>query len=291
MNLSELRTRIRSLIREPRENFIRDDELNAWFNDMSYECTKDLLYPWKEWTVHGIEEQADYTVPTDFIQVHPLLNVMFGDERAEKRDVVWLEHTDPNYRSATGVDYPDYHYFRFQNKLSFYPPLKLIASGSATAGSATTTLIDAAASFASSYVGHSIRNITDGSNALITAVTSTTQLTATLSGGSDNNWTSGDTYKINRAGYVPYLYRETAMAENTETNVIATEFPYLLIYRVFPLADIKVYRTDSASQSAARIDRIDKLSQVEYLRAKKFVSEKIRGHNNRTISPSENTHG
>ena len=105
MNLSELRTRIRSLIREPRENFIRDDELNAWFNDMSYECTKDLLYPWKEWTVHGIEEQADYTVPTDFIQVHPLLNVMFGDERAEKRDVVWLEHTDPNYRSVRLLEF------------------------------------------------------------------------------------------------------------------------------------------------------------------------------------------
>lgn len=287
MNLLEARTRIRSLLREPRENYVRDDELTAWINDMCFECTKDLLYPWKEWTLHGVEEQADYTVPTDFIQVHPLLNVMFGDERAEKRDVVWLERTDPNYRSASGVDYPDYFYTRFYNKLSIYPPLKLIASGTATAGSGTTTLIDSTASFTSSYVGHSIRNITDGSNALITAVTSATQLTAALSGGSDNNWTSNDTYKINRAGYVPYLYKETTLAENTDTNIMITQFPYVVIYRVMPMADLKCYRTDSASQMAARIDRFDKLYQVEYLRAKKFVSEQIRGHANRTISPSE----
>jgi hypothetical protein len=289
MDLKSLRTRIRSLIREPRENFIRDDELNDWFNDMSFECTKDLLYPWKEWVLHGIEEQYDYTVPTDFVQVHPLLNVMFGDQLSRKRDVPMLEKTDPNYKSASGIDYPDYYYFRFYNKLSLYPPLKLIASGTATAGSGTTTLIDSAASFTSSYVGHSVRRVSDGLYGLITAVTSTTQLTATLSGS--GNWTFGDAYKINRAGYVPYLYRETTMSADTDTNVIATEFPWLLVYRVYPMADIKAHRTDSASQSAARIERVDKLSLAEYLRAKKFISEKIRGHNTRTVMPSETSYG
>lgn len=284
MNLGELRTRVRSLIREPRENFIRDDEMNAWFNDMSFECTKDLLYPWKEWTLHGIEEQYDYTVPTDFLGFHPLLHVMCGDERIEKRDPIWLEHTDSNYLSASGVDYPDYFYFRFYNKLSLYPPLKLLASGTATAGSAGTVLVDSAASFTSDYIGRSIRNLTDGSNGLITAVTSATQLTATMSTGA---WNVGDTYKINRVVYVPYYYREETMTEDDDTNVMVTEFPWLVIYKVIPLADIKAYRNDSASQMQARIQRFDQLYSVEYGRAKKRISELIRGHDTRTVSPSE----
>jgi hypothetical protein len=43
--------------------------------------------------------------------------------------------------------------------------------------------------------GKAIYNTTDSSNGLITAVTEDT-VTCTLSGGTNNTWTSGDTYKI-----------------------------------------------------------------------------------------------
>jgi hypothetical protein len=87
MNLKSLRTRIRSLCREPRENFLRDDELNDWLNDASFEATKDLSYPWSEMVLHGVEEQADYTFPTDFVRLHNLLDVFFGKKRLTKRTV------------------------------------------------------------------------------------------------------------------------------------------------------------------------------------------------------------
>lgn len=47
----------------------------------------------------------------------------------------------------------------------------------------------------SAYVGMYIYNLTDGSKGEITANAATT-VTATLSGGTDNNWDTGDTFKI-----------------------------------------------------------------------------------------------
>src|SRR3990172_10835208 len=186
MNLLALRTRIRSLCREPRENYLLDSEITDWINDASFEATKDSGYPWKEMTLHGIEEQADYSYPSDFIKLQPLLDVMFAKKELTKKTEKCLQTEFPDYQSATGVDFPEYCYTRFFNKLSIYPSPKLVASGTATAGSGTSTLIDSSASFASSYVGHSIRNITDGSNGLITAYISATQITAALSGGTNN---------------------------------------------------------------------------------------------------------
>lgn len=45
------------------------------------------------------------------------------------------------------------------------------------------------------HVGYTIYNITDGSSGIITANTGTT-ITATLHGGTENDWDTGDTYKI-----------------------------------------------------------------------------------------------
>ncbi len=47
------------------------------------------------------------------------------------------------------------------------------------------------------WVGYTIKNITDGSQALITANTATT-ITGVLYGGTENDWDSGDTYHIAR---------------------------------------------------------------------------------------------
>lgn len=62
--------------------------------------------------------------------------------------------------------------------------------------SGAATLTDSAATWTSGeYVGLVLYNITDGSSGLITANTGTT-ITATLSGGTENDWDSGDSYRI-----------------------------------------------------------------------------------------------
>ena len=59
------------------------------------------------------------------------------------------------------------------------------------------TLTDSIAAFAadSTLTGQIIYNVTDGSEGYITANTST-NVTATLAGGTDNTWTINDVYKI-----------------------------------------------------------------------------------------------
>jgi hypothetical protein len=56
-------------------------------------------------------------------------------------------------------------------------------------------------------VGDEVQNTTDGSTALITAVT-TNNIAGTLVGGTDNDWDSGDTFEVyvmNRAGHSVYI--------------------------------------------------------------------------------------
>lgn len=68
--------------------------------------------------------------------------------------------------------------------------------GTHTGSSNAATLSDSTRSWTTDiYVGKTIYNLTDGSSGTITANTSNT-ITATLSGGSENDWDSGDVYLI-----------------------------------------------------------------------------------------------
>jgi len=286
MNLAGLTTRVRSLIREPRENHVLDDEIHDWLNDMSFESTKELNFPWDEEIVHCIEDTADYALPTDFIKYHPLLNVFFDQKKADKFGGKWIEYNYPQYQKAESQTQPSVYYTRYHNKISIYPPPSLIAEGTATAGSGLATLIDSAAAFGSDLVGRSIRNVTDGNSyGLITAVTSVTQLTAALTGGTADVWADGDEYKINVSGTIPSVYKEATMVDDGDESLIAEKFPYLLVYKVAPLAEIKAFRTDPAAQFTARNQRYDSLYASEFLKAKKQVNEFVRGNKDRTISP------
>jgi hypothetical protein len=69
-------------------------------------------------------------------------------------------------------------------------------NGSHDGSANSATLDDSSASWtASQWVGYTIRNQTDGSSGVITANTSS-QITVTLTGGTDNDWDSGDIYLI-----------------------------------------------------------------------------------------------
>lgn len=72
----------------------------------------------------------------------------------------------------------------------------LLASGTHTGSDGASTLTDSTQSWTpDEFSGKKIVNITDGSSGSITGNTSTT-VTATLSGGTDNDWDTGDVYRI-----------------------------------------------------------------------------------------------
>ncbi len=72
-------------------------------------------------------------------------------------------------------------------------------TGSHTGAADAAVLTDSAANWrVDELVGRTITNDTDGSSGVITANTANT-VTATLSGGTDNDWDNGDTYTIENA--------------------------------------------------------------------------------------------
>jgi hypothetical protein len=72
-----------------------------------------------------------------------------------------------------------------------------VVSGTHDGGQNQAMLTDSGADFVTAGVaaGDIVHNTTDGSSGTITAVTATT-VTATLAGGSDNDWDNGDAYSI-----------------------------------------------------------------------------------------------
>jgi len=74
-------------------------------------------------------------------------------------------------------------------------------SGSHTGADDQAVLTDATKSWTvDEHVGRVVRNLTDGSKGTITANTATT-ITATLAGGTENDWDTGDTYDIRHQDY------------------------------------------------------------------------------------------
>ena len=74
-----------------------------------------------------------------------------------------------------------------------------VVSYACTGGGTSTSLQDTVNSFTALNIatGDTVENVTDGSSATVTTITDADNIiTAALSGGSDNTWTSGDTYSF-----------------------------------------------------------------------------------------------
>ena len=101
--------------------------------------------------------------------------------------------------------------------------------GTHTAANSTTVLTDANAQFwnTNEYQGFIIENVTDGSTGLISAGTGTTQ-TATLFGGVDNTWQTGDLYRMRypNTGYE----RLTSQADLILKRMIETNSDAVIAY-------------------------------------------------------------
>ncbi|GAI75990.1 unnamed protein product, partial [marine sediment metagenome] len=97
------------------------------------------------------------------------------------------------------------------------------AVGVHTGADGAAALTDAEAHFvADELVGLMIKNLTDGSSGAITANTET-GVTATLVGGTNNDWDSGDAYVIEGAGYDTEDWDSFAPAFGAGSSIRQTE--------------------------------------------------------------------
>jgi hypothetical protein len=121
-----------------------------------------------------------------------------------------------------------------------------------TGGGTSTLLQDSVNNFTTLDIeeGDLVRNTTDGSWALVDEITHASNITTTpLQGGSDNTWTSGDTYSFHKLAVNLVSGTDTVdvplMNQATNASGIATRsYPYGSETAV----DIQVWHTDAATK-------------------------------------------
>jgi len=76
-----------------------------------------------------------------------------------------------------------------------------IITGSHDGAGDSASLIDSTATFVTNNVeiGDTVKNLTDGSQATVTGVTSETELAMSLSGGTEDDWDAADLYEVDRS--------------------------------------------------------------------------------------------
>lgn len=105
------------------------------------------------------------------------------------------------------------------------------ASGTHDGSADSAALSDSTASWTTNeWVGYRIYNETDGSSGNVTANTDTT-VTATLSGGAEDDWDAGDTYKIERHGEGIFIQgafnaAQTSVVQYAANNRIVNNYLY-----------------------------------------------------------------
>jgi len=88
-------------------------------------------------------------------------------------------------------------------------------NGTHTGSNDASVLTDSASTWrVNELVGHTIYNFTDSSSATVLSNTATT-VTATLAGGTDNDWDTDDIYYISTAGYTAALHVFSVSASDT----------------------------------------------------------------------------
>jgi hypothetical protein len=93
-------------------------------------------------------------------------------------------------------------------------------SGTHTTGESAAALVDTGANFLIAGIreGMTVENVTDGSSGTITAITATT-ITATLAGGSQNDWDVGDVYRVNIIEEPTQAGGDTLLFYNSEVSI------------------------------------------------------------------------
>ncbi|GJQ44061.1 MAG: hypothetical protein JETCAE03_35590 [Ignavibacteriaceae bacterium] len=123
-----------------------------------------------------------------------------------------------------------------QKNLNFISPPSSNAGydGTHTGANNAAALADSNAAFIENeLVGLVVHNVTDGSSGTITANTATA-ITATLAGGSENDWDTGDSYVVLPTGYLTPNYElsitDTAGGAEPGTLDDSTQYDYRIHY-------------------------------------------------------------
>lgn len=197
----------KSLLREVRESLLESSNSTFMSERTTYGYLWDAAIEFADQTgclqktasITTVAEQAAYDLPADYLRPWQQDNdfrwYLKINDGTNNHLVYWTDYGNQVRNDAdTSKTIPD--------NWSIIPAetLESQLTGTATSTSASvggkSSLIDTAADFSTVSAGDIVHNTTDGSDGIVLAVTSTTQLEVSLFEGSANDWTSGDAYVI-----------------------------------------------------------------------------------------------
>ena len=154
------------------------------------------------WQVSGLSQtgmKAAISATVSGSTVTPVFYGLAFDPDSETSPITFTRVSTGVYSFAFNEQYPDEQSVNRNLGLSaglVVPINGQGATGAHDGGDDQMILTDSTQSWTTNeFVWHTVYNLTDGSFGIITANTDTT-VTATLLGGSENNWDNGDQYRI-----------------------------------------------------------------------------------------------
>ena len=196
--------RLRELLAEEDDSTFMDDKVSFDFlQEAANEFSARTSYLKTEQSITTVADQAAYTLNADFIKLYLENNqnqafITYNDgnsntflyERAYSQIVLSDQ--------STSVSVPSHFAVKDDGTLDTQVSSTTTSDGAATAGECTLT--DSTAPFTDVSPGDIAHNTTDGSSGIVLEVTSTSALQTALFNGTDDDWTSGDSYVIQPQG-------------------------------------------------------------------------------------------
>lgn len=190
-----------------------------------------------EATITTVDGTANYYLPYNFGKLY-----MKNDNGQH-----FLKLYDgTSYRWILWKSYEDIYYSNLTDEQAYADTFTIVdhdqyanLTGTTTSDGAVSngecTLTNSAAPFANVSIGDYVSNLTDGSSGYIVAVTSTSALVTALFDGTDNNWTSGDSYVITHKARMKLILSPTPSTSGYTVYIpyVTTPDPVYSDYRSY----------------------------------------------------------
>lgn len=196
---------LRGLLKEDEDSdFLTDFESYGYLYDAAVTFAAHTRCLKGTQSITTVADQKSYTLNADFTEMY-LKNesnrfYLILNDGSYNTFITFKDYEDILYSdNDDSVPIPDNFTIQDVESLGDRITSTATSTGSNTAGECTLT--DTTATFEDNVsIGDIVHNTTDGSDGIVLSVVSDTELTTALLDGTDNDWTSGDSYVIQPQG-------------------------------------------------------------------------------------------
>jgi len=224
--------RLRNLLSESDSSDFMVDRISYdYLYDAACELVNRTKSLRKEQTITTVADQASYDLSSDFMQLYlkdrdnrlyVKVNDGSDDFLVYEKDYGLLYYDSALENESVEIPYN----FAIVAKQTGEGQITGAATSNGTSSGNGSTLTDSGGGFSPEVApGDMVHNTTDGSNGVVLSVTSDTAIVTALFGGTNNDWTSGDSYVINPQGKKQIVFYPPFSEDSYTITVPYLQYP------------------------------------------------------------------